>query len=909
MFPIRRSTLLVVLLVLVLVVSLAFAGLGLFGAGSPAGTVSNPPPHFAGPAGSGGGVVKQAGTSVSPQVAPGAVVGPAVMPISLDVDLRDLPQIGPAQKGERVEPEAPNWEARLEAGMAGSNFADPALQTLAGALAMPAASQNFKGLDFANFGAGHPPDTNGDVGPNHYIQTVNTSVGIYNNTGTRLAAFTLDSFFSTAAAPCNNSNNGDPVALYDAPDDRWIVTDFAWTNIQNGPYYECIAVSKTSDPVSGGWWLYTFRADDATHAWLNDYPKLGLWSDGVYMSSNMFDCLDSACGSANYMGVRVWALNRSDLINGAALRNVHFDMSNTNFGALLPGNYRGTPPPAGEPEFFASADAPSAFHLWKFHVDWTTTANSTFTGPNNITVATFAWPSANVPQSGTTVTLDTLGDRIMMQLQYRNLGGTEALWVSHTAASGSVTGIRWYEIRNPNGSPTVFQQGTFQPDSSWRWMPSLAVDQSGNMAVGYSVSSSSMFPAIRYAGRLVTDPLGTLGQSETTLIAGTDSQKNSCGGAPCTRWGDYSAMTVDPVDDCTFWYTTEYYESGGGASGNWQTRIGSFKFPTCGSVGPTNTPTNTATATNTATVTNTPTATATRTSTPTVTATFTSTVTATASNTFTPTVTSTVTNTPTVTATVLTNTPTPTSTATNTSTPSNTPTVTATATLTSTATNTFTPTVTQTATFTRTPTITPTGVACPNLSGGYCRSDTDTRAWVAGVTNTGMTGDDQTVTITLPFSVTFFGTAYTSVKVSSNGNAHFGTASNAYSNVAIPNTGLPNAMIAPFWDDLYLPGGGAVYTGTSGTAPNRVFTIEWRNIEHYSTTGTNGATFEIQIDESSTAKNAVWLLYQDTLFGNTFDNGSSATSGIENAAGSAGNQYSFNTAVLTNNKVVHFWPQ
>ena len=885
MFRMRRSTLFVVLGVIVLVFVAALASLPFFNGTTPAGSAAKAPPRFAGPAGSGGinPLVSRAGATPLPnQGPPAAIVGPAAVPVSADIDLRTLPQVGPAQKHERSEPQVLNWDSRIAGGMAGANFLDPVVQSSFGALAMPAAGQNFKGLDFATFGAGHPPDTNGDVGPNHYIQMVNTAVGIYNKTGTRLAAFTLDNFFATAAAPCNNSNNGDPVALYDAPDDRWIVTDFAWTNIQNGPYYECIGVSKTNDPVAGGWWLYTFRADDATHAWLNDYPKLALWSDGIYMSSNMFDCLDSACANANYMGVRVWALNRSDLISGAALRNVHFDMSNTSFGALLPGNYRGAPPPAGEAEYFASVDAPSAFHLWRFHVDWTTPANSTFTGPNNITVATFAWPSANVPQSGTTVTLDTLGDRLMMQLQYRNLGGTEALWASHTAASGSVTGIRWYEFRNPNSAPSVFEQGTFQPDSTWRWMPSLAVDQSGDMAVGYSVSSSSIFPGIRFAGRLVGDPLGTLGQGEATLIDGTDSQKNNCGGAACTRWGDYSAMTVDPVDDCTFWYTNEYYESGGGASGNWQTRIGSFKYPSCGNSGPTLTPTNTATATNTATITSTSTPTATRTVTATPTLTLTPTVSATASSTSTASATLTVG-------------------------PSNTPTVTSTITVTTTPSSTF--TATPTRTVTTTATITATGVACPNLSAGYCRSDTDARAWVAGVTKTSLTGDDQTTPITLPFSVTFFGTAFTSIKVSSNGNAHFGTASNAYSNVAIPNTGLPNGMIAPFWDDLYLPGGGAVYTGTSGTAPNRVFTIEWRNVPHFSGTA-DGASFEIQIDESSTAKNNIWLLYQDTSFGNaSYDGGISATSGIENAAGSAGNQYSFNTAVLTNGKVVHFWPQ
>jgi hypothetical protein len=479
MFKESRARVFVVsLVILIAVFMLALFGGRLLFNSSPAQAGSNPPPRFAGPGGSGGVVVLQAGTGVAPDATLGPVADQLIVPVSLDVNLSHLPQVGPGLQPQQNEPEAgaPNWDSRIAPGLAPANFIDPARQALVGRAAMPAPIQNFKGLDFANFGAGWPPDPNGDVGPNNYVETVNTSVGIFDKSGNRLAAVSLNTFFSTAAAPCNTSNNGDPIALYDAADDRWLVSDFAWTNIQSGPHYQCIGVSKTGDPVAGGWWLYTFRADDAAHPWLNDYPKFGLWSDGIYMSSNMFNCLDSVCGSATYNGVRVWALNRSDLTSGAALRSVRFDMSNTAYGALLPGNYRGTPPPAGEPEFFASVDAPSAFHLWKFHVDWTTPANSTFTGPNDTTVANFAWPGANVPQPGTTNTLDTLGDRLMFQLQYRNLGGTEALWASHTAASGGVTGIRWYEIRNPNGTPSVFQQGTFQPDSTWRWMPSLAVD-------------------------------------------------------------------------------------------------------------------------------------------------------------------------------------------------------------------------------------------------------------------------------------------------------------------------------------------------------------------------------------------------------------------------------------------------
>jgi hypothetical protein len=170
--------------------------------------------------------------------------------------------------------------------------------------------------------------------------------------------------------------------------------------------------------------------------------------------------------------------------------------------------------------------------------------------------------------------VDSLGDRLMFSLQYRNFSTYESLWVNHTVASGGVTGVRWYELRSPGSTPVLYQQGTYQPDSTYRWMGSLAVDKQGNMAVGYSVSSTTVKPSIRYAGRLVTDPLGTLPQGEASIIAGTGVQLNGVG-----RWGDYSKMTVDPVDDCTFWYTNEYYQVN--SDRNWQTYIGSFKFPGC----------------------------------------------------------------------------------------------------------------------------------------------------------------------------------------------------------------------------------------------------------------------------------------------------------------------------------------
>jgi hypothetical protein len=495
----------------------------------------------------------------------GPFVSPPIVPTSLQADLRTL--LARPRRAIR----APEKELRrLRPGVGGTRapeLTDPVAQTWAGTENMPTASLNIKGMDLQHAGAGWPPDPNGDVGPNHYIQTVNTSIQIFNKDGSSaVPPATFDTLFATAPAPCSSSNKGDVVVVYDRLADRWVITDFAWTS-NSGPFYECIAVSKNSDPVSGGWWLYAMNANDT---WLNDYPKFGVWADGYYMSANMWQL-----GPPDtFKGTRVWAFNRAELINGQPLHAVWFDISND--GGLLPANIRGVLPPQDSTELFVDIEPPNGLHLWQFHVDWATPSSSTFSGPTWVTVApftTFPFGTYSISQKGSSETLDQIDDRFMMQAQYRRVGNTESLWLNHTVVSGGVAAVRWYEIRDPNGSAAVYQQGTYQPDASHRWMASLGVDGSGNMAVGYSVSGSSLYPSIRYAGRLATDPLGQLPQGETGLVEGTGSQNGGY-----HRWGDYSAMTVDPVDDCTFWYTSEYYEATGQ---NWQTRIGAFAFPGC----------------------------------------------------------------------------------------------------------------------------------------------------------------------------------------------------------------------------------------------------------------------------------------------------------------------------------------
>src|SRR5205085_9399472 len=254
------------------------------------------------------------------------------------------------------------------------------------------------------------------------------------------------------------------------------------------------------------------------------------------------------------------AYDRNAMLNGQPATQICKQQS-SSIGGVLPADLDGTtPPPAGTPNFLMFFGA-NTLNLLKFHVDFATPANSTITGPAAISVAAFT-PLCNggtcVTQSGTTNTLDSLADRLMYRLAYRNFGSHESLVVNHSVVAGSSGGVRWYEIQNPNGTPVVAQQSTFAPDSNFRWMGSIAMDQAGDIAMGYSVSSSSVNPSIRFTGRTPSDPSGTL-EAETNIITGGGSQT----GSNLSRWGDYSALTVDPVDDCTFWFTTEYLKASG----------------------------------------------------------------------------------------------------------------------------------------------------------------------------------------------------------------------------------------------------------------------------------------------------------------------------------------------------------
>jgi subtilisin-like proprotein convertase family protein len=474
-------------------------------------------------------------------------------------------------------------------------------------LEMPAAEANFEGV--GNVDGVLPPDTNGDVGPDHYVQVVNSAFQIFTKSGISVfGPAEINTLWTGFGGTCQNSNDGDPVVLYDGISDRWLISQFTATN----PFGECVAVSTTGDPT-GSYFRYFFQFSTTI---FYDYPKLGVWPDAYYLTANKFN-------GNTFAGAAAIALERSSMLQGQTARFKEF--AQPDDGALLPSDLDGaTLPPAGSPNIMASMFDLSTLRVYKFHVDWTNLANSTFGPPISLPVTAFSQlcPSTRscVRQPGTSVGLDGLGDRLMHRLAYRNLGDHEAVVVNHAVDVGSGrAGVRWYEIRNLAGTPSLFQSGTYAPDATSRWMGSIAMDRDGNIALGYSVSSSSVFPGIRYTGRLATDPQGTLPQGETTLIDGGGSQTHTA-----SRWGDYAMMAIDPVDDCTFWFTTEYMPST--SSAGWHTRIGSFRFPGCGA-GPLPTATPTATPgvpTTTPTSTSTPaapTATLTPTRTPTPTAT------------------------------------------------------------------------------------------------------------------------------------------------------------------------------------------------------------------------------------------------------------------------------------------------
>jgi hypothetical protein len=449
--------------------------------------------------------------------------------------------------------------------------ADTVVQSRPAKPNMPAPGLNFDGMGFPGVNCScAPPDTNGEVGATQYVQLVNQGLQVFNKaTGASvLGPIDIAALWSGFGGVCETQAQGDPVVLYDQLADRWVVTQFAGVPT---PTDECIAVSQSGD-ATGAYFRYGYHLGPNFY----DYPHLGVWPDAYYMSDIVFD----ATGSS-YFGPQAFAFNRAAMLSGSQGTFVSTGLLGSSADPILPADLDGSiQPPAGAPNPFIQLGSSSTWPVRRFHVDFANPNASSFTLAGNLSAAAYTqlcpFTRNCVPQAGVADGLDGIGDRPMFRSAYRRFqDGHEALVGNFTVSSGGVAGIRWWEIDNvTSGTPAFVQQSTYQPDTTWRWMGSAAMDAAGDLAIGFNASSAAINPQIRYAGRLSSDPPSQLGQGEATLVAGTGSQTGTN-----NRWGDYSDISVDPSDQCTFWYTQEYYAATGAFG--WRTRIGNFRFPNC----------------------------------------------------------------------------------------------------------------------------------------------------------------------------------------------------------------------------------------------------------------------------------------------------------------------------------------
>jgi hypothetical protein len=470
-----------------------------------------------------------------------------------------------------------------------------------------APSANFEGLsnqdNFNVFGFRvNPPDPNGDVGPNHYVEMVNLVFAVYSKTGALLLG-PVDNgiLWSGFAIDDCTDPSGDPIVLYDQFADRWILSQFTTRGLDDPslPFYNCVAISKTGDPT-GVYYRYAFT----TGFNFPDYPKYGVWTDSYVITTREF-------GSAGEYGIGVYGLEKNKMLQGDPnARAVSFFLDGNAPGmlplvgdGLLPADVDGKQKPQGgvpipiigtqDDDAFYGAKF-DALNIWELNVKWRSTPTASIALKTQLSVAEFdsifpCAPSSSrdcLPQPGIVNPnqyLDILSyrQRPTWRLAYRNFGTYETLVTNQSVEARPATaGVRWYEIRRTGGAYSLYQQGTYAPnDGVHRWMGSVAQDKKGNTAVGYSVvNGTNVFPGIRYTGRLAGDPLGQMTLGEGVIINGSGVQTTFN-----SRWGDYTSMNIDPVDDCTFWYVNEYYTAAGQASSaaGWQTRIASFKLPGC----------------------------------------------------------------------------------------------------------------------------------------------------------------------------------------------------------------------------------------------------------------------------------------------------------------------------------------
>jgi hypothetical protein len=436
---------------------------------------------------------------------------------------------------------------------------------------------NFDAMTSTQGGGAIPPDTNGSVGSTQFVEIVNVALEVFDKTtgNVIMSPTPITALWSGFGGPCETSAGGDPVVLWDKAAQRWLVTQLAFTFTDD---FQCVAVSTSAD-ATGSYNRYAF--DEGPD--LSDYPKYSVWTDAYYTTANIY--------GNTFLGARPCALDRASMLSGGPANAICFPPNPNNFG-FLPSDFDGsTPPPTGAPAHYVDlGNLTNELTEYDFHADFVNPKNSTFTGPHNITVPNFVLLCddgnnfACIPQPAPGEKVDALSGLLMFRLAYRNYGDHESMVVAHSVAPGNgstaTSANRWYELRaTPPGSAfKLYQAGTYQHPTISLWMASIAMDKVGNIAMGMSATNTTnVKPSIAYTGRVPGDPLGKM-EAPTVVVVGNAVQVNGS-----NRWGDYSSMSIDPSDDCTFWFAQEYYNkaNGGTSSSDWTTRLTSFKFNTC----------------------------------------------------------------------------------------------------------------------------------------------------------------------------------------------------------------------------------------------------------------------------------------------------------------------------------------
>ena len=509
-------------------------------------------------------------------------VGPATVNPAVKFDVspaRPVPMEMPPRPASRpTQPAVPEPHAVIATP---SKVGAAVEQTIPGARPAAIVIESFDGLGngftgpqgAANFR--NPSDNSLAAGPDHVVQIVNSRMAVFDKHGKVLyGPVVTNSIFAGFGGPCEKQVSGDAVVRYDQLAKRWLYVLPIFRRPQGepqGPYSMCYAVSTGADPL-GPFYRYEFK-----RALFPDYPRPAVWPDGYYIPTSTGD---------EVIQKHACVADRSKMLQGLAATEQCVVIDGSNFLNNADIDGQGVPP-RGAPNIIMAAGGTQlrnqfeddAIYVYKFHVDWSTPANTTVTGPVKIAVAPYHYLcngqlTSCVPQPDTPRRLDAQGDKLMQRLVYRKIKGRESIAALHsvdTSAGGG--GVRWYEFRlDKHRDPYLYQQGTYAPDGFYRWMGSIGMDRKGNIGIGYSFGGAPNFAGQRFAARLAKDPRGQLTLHETVLVQGEAAQTNTL------RWEDYATTAMDSSDDCTFWYVGDYLKSG---AISYSTRIGAFRLPGC----------------------------------------------------------------------------------------------------------------------------------------------------------------------------------------------------------------------------------------------------------------------------------------------------------------------------------------